>query len=125
MRRGKRKPLRVKSVDRCAEPGDGMRVLVERRWPSGACRLGAGIDLWLREAAPSPSLSRWYGRDARRWERFRDRYRIELSRRARVVRLLEDLRRRTAVTLVFGAQDDTRNHAQVLREFIDRQGDLP
>ena len=42
--------------------------------------------------------------------------------------LLEDLRRRTAVTLVFGAQDDTRNHAEVLREFIDRnyvvEGDL-
>jgi uncharacterized protein YeaO (DUF488 family) len=39
------------------------------------------------------------------------------------VRLLEDLRRRTAVTLVFGAQDDSRNHADVLREFIDRKGD--
>lgn len=125
MRRGPRKPVRVKSVDLCAAPGDGMRVLVERRWPRGACRQGAAIDLWLREAAPSPALSQWYRGDPRRWARFRDRYRTELSKRARIVRLLEDLRRRTAVTLVFGAQDDTRNHAQVLREFIDRKGDLP
>ena len=125
MRRGSRKPVRVKSVELCAEPGDGMRVLVERRWPRGACRLGAAIDLWLREAAPSTALSLWYGRDPRRWQRFRDRYREELSRRPRIVHLLEDLRRRTAVTLVFGAQDDSRNHAQVLRELIDRKGDLP
>jgi uncharacterized protein YeaO (DUF488 family) len=41
------------------------------------------------------------------------------------VRLLEDLRRRTAVTLVFGAQHASRNHAEVLREFIDRKGDQP
>jgi uncharacterized protein YeaO (DUF488 family) len=115
----------VKSVDLRAEPGDGMRVLVERRWPRGAWRQGATIDLWLREAAPSPALSQWYRRDPRRWERFRERYRAELSRRTRIVHLLEDLRRRTAVTLVFGAQDDTRNHAEVLREFIDRKGDLP
>ena len=125
MRRGSRKPVRVKSVELLAEPGDGMRVLVERRWPRGACRQRAAIDLWLREAAPSLALSAWYRRDPRRWERFRERYRAELSRRARLVHLLEDLRRRTAVTLVFGAQDDTRNHAQVLREIIDRKGVLP
>jgi uncharacterized protein YeaO (DUF488 family) len=125
MRRGSRKPVRVKSVDLCAEPADGMRVLVERRWPRGACRQGAAIDLWLREAAPSPGLSSWYRHDPRRWERFRDRYRAELSRRPRIVHLLEDLRRRTAVTLVFGAQDEARTHAHVLRELIDRRGDLP
>jgi len=102
-----------------------MRVLVERRWPRGACRQGAAIDLWLREAAPSPALSLWYRCDPGRWTRFRNRYWAELSRRPHIVRLLEDLRRRTPVTLVFGAQDDTRNHAQVLREFIDRKGDLP
>ena len=124
MKRGARKPVRVKAVGVRAEPGDGMRVLVERRWPGGACRRGADIDLWLREAAPSPALSTWYRRDPRRWERFRERYRTELSRRAGLVHLLEDLRRRTAVTLVCGAQDDTRNHAEVLREFIDRKGDL-
>jgi uncharacterized protein YeaO (DUF488 family) len=115
--------MRVKSVRLCAEPADGIRVLVERRWPRGACRQGAAIDLWLREAAPSPALSLWYRHDPRRWTRFRHRYWAELSRRPRLVRLLEDLRRRTAVTLVFGAQDDSRNHADVLREFIDRKGD--
>ena len=121
----KRRPIRLKRVYEQPESADGMRVLVERRWPSGACRQGAAIDLWLREAAPSPALSQWYRGDPRRWARFRDRYRTELSKRARIVRLLEDLRRRTTVTLVFGAQDAKRNHAEVLREFIDRKGDLP
>ena len=60
MKRGSHKRVRVKSVALRAEPRDGMRVLVERRWPIGASRLGTGIDLWLREVAPSPGLSLWY-----------------------------------------------------------------
>ncbi|MGE0873665.1 MAG: DUF488 domain-containing protein [Burkholderiales bacterium] len=125
MKRGSPKRVQVKSVAVRAEPQDGMRVLVERRWPRGAYRQGAAIDLWLRDAAPSPALSLWYRRYPRRWKRFRHCYWAELARRPRIVHLLEDLRRRTPVTLLFGAQDDSRNHAELLREFIDRKGDLP
>lgn len=125
MKRGARRRVRVKSVHQCAAPEDGMRVWVERALPRSAARRGAAIDLWLREAAPSPALARWYGLDPQRWDGFRARYRRELGRRPRLVHLLEDLRRRTTVTLVFGAQDDTRTHAAVLREFIERKGELP
>lgn len=90
MKRGSRKPMRIKSGELRAEPGDEMRVLVERRW-----------------------------------SRFRDRYWAELSRRPRIVHLLEDLRRRIAVTLVLGAQHASHKHAEVLREFIDRKRDQP
>ena len=125
MKRGARRRVRVKSVHQCAEPEDGMRIWVERALPRSAARRDAAIDLWLREAAPSPALARWYGADPRRWDRFCARYRRELWRRPRLVHLLEDLRRRTIVTLVFGAQDGARTHAAVLREFSDRKGELP
>jgi len=125
MKRGARRRVRVKSVHQCAELEDGMRVWVERVLPRSPSR--AEIDLWLRDAAPSRALERWYGLDPRRWDAFRERYLDELGRPPRLVlvRLLEDLRRRTTVTLVFGAQDGTRTHAAVLREFIDRKGELP
>ena len=100
-----------------------MRVLVDGLWPRGLSREAAGADLWLREAAPSPALRRWYGHDPRRWKRFREKYRAELEGRVDVLRLLDDLRRRTPVTLLFGAADTERNNAAVLREILegDRQ----
>ena len=58
---------------------DGYRVLVDRLWPRGMTKEAAGIDLWLREIAPSTELRRWYGHDVARWPEFRERYRDELS----------------------------------------------
>jgi uncharacterized protein YeaO (DUF488 family) len=115
----RRRPLRLKRVYDEPSREDGMRVLVDRLWPRGLSRAQAAADLWLREAAPSPALRRWYGHDARRWKRFREKYRAELERRPDVLRLLDDLRRRTPVTLLFGAADTARNNAAVLRELLE------
>ena len=119
----RRRPIRLKRVYDEPSAGDGMRVLVDRLWPRGLSRADAAADLWLREAAPSPALRRWYGHDPRRWRRFREKYRAELQHRADVLRLLDDLRKRTPVTLLFGAADTERNNAAVLREILegDRQ----
>lgn len=121
--RGARRPVRIKRADHRPGPEDGIRVLVERQLPQGLSRAQAAIDLWLRDAAPSPALRSWYGHDPRRWPQFRLRYRAELLQRAGVLQLLDDLRRRTPVTLLFGAPEDARNSAVVLRECLDKQGD--
>jgi uncharacterized protein YeaO (DUF488 family) len=115
----RRRTIRLKRVYDEPSAGDGMRVLVDRLWPRGLSRAEAAADLWLREAAPSPALRRWYGHDPRRWKRFREKYRAELEGRADVLHLLDDLRRRTPVTLLFGAADPQRNNAVVLRELLE------
>ena len=79
-----------------------------------------GVDLWLKEAAPSEALRRWYGQDPRRWESFAHRYRAELEQRADLLRLLDELRRTCPVTLVYGVRDRSLNNAVVLREVLDR-----
>lgn len=119
----RRRTIRLKRVYDRPSPTDGMRVLVDGLWPRGLSRAAACADLWLREAAPSARLRRWYGHDPRRWKRFREKYRAELESRADVLRLLDDLRRRSRVTLLFGAADTERNNAAVLREILegDRQ----
>jgi uncharacterized protein YeaO (DUF488 family) len=96
---------------------DGLRVLVDRRWPPGLSKDLVRIDLWLKEAGPSEALRRWC-RDSGRWESFAERYRAELAQKADLLRLLDGLRRTCRVTLVHGARDTARNNAVVLRDVI-------
>lgn len=119
----KRRPVKLKRVYEPPCPEDGLRVLVDRLWPRGLSRRAAAADLWLKEAAPSIALRRWYGHDPRRWPAFRRRFRAELAQRPEILHLFDDLRRRTPVTLLFGAHDAARNNAVVLREMLDKPGD--
>ncbi|MCC6714203.1 MAG: DUF488 domain-containing protein [Gammaproteobacteria bacterium] len=120
---GARRPVRVKRVYEPPDPRDGTRVLVDRLWPRGISSDEAAADLWLKDAAPSDALRRWFGHDPVRWTSFRRKYRAELAGRAEVLRLLDELRRRGPVTLLFGARDTERNNAVVLSEVLN--GDPP
>jgi uncharacterized protein YeaO (DUF488 family) len=114
----KRRPIKLKRVYERPSAEDGLRVLVDRLWPRGVSKHDAAADLWLKDVAPSAGLRRWYGHDSRRWTQFRDKYRAELARRPDLLRMLHDLRRRGAVTLLFAAHDEARNNAVVLREVL-------
>ncbi|KAA0217038.1 MAG: DUF488 family protein [Leptolyngbya sp. PLA3] len=141
-----RDKVRLKRVYDDPAPEDGFRVLVDRLWPRGLSKARAGVDLWMKEAAPSPELRQWYHRDLTRWAEFRRRYRAELADPANPA--LADLRAivrahtgrggktgasakagagrgkgsdaaaRGAVTLLYGAKDEVQNHAIVLLEAL-------
>jgi uncharacterized protein YeaO (DUF488 family) len=115
----KRRQVRLKRVYEAPSATDGTRVLVDRLWPRGLTKEEVAADLWLREVAPSTPLRRWFDHDARRWRQFSRKYRSELARRPEVLELLDDLRRRTPVTLIFGARDAAHSHAVILRELLD------
>lgn len=102
-------------------PRDGLRVLVDRLWPRGLTKDQLAVDFWLKEAAPSPALRRWFGHERGRWRPFAAKYRAELARRADVLRLLDEARRRGRVTLIYGAGDTAHNHAVVLREVLEER----
>lgn len=97
---------------------DGTRVLVERLWPRGLAKETAGIDLWLKEVAPSPALRTWFGHDPKRWAEFRRRYRAEIAKNPGPFRELQALCRKGSVTLVYAARDEEHNGARVLFEMI-------
>jgi uncharacterized protein YeaO (DUF488 family) len=117
----KRRPLNLKRVCEPPSSADGTRVLVDRLWPRGLSKHEVSADLWLRAAAPSGELRRWYGHDSKRWRGFSRQYRAELARQPEVLELLEDLRRRAPVTLIFGARDEAHNHAIVLRDVLEQR----
>lgn len=114
----KRRPVMLKRVYDEPSETDGTRVLVDRLWPRGLSKQAVSADLWLREAAPSAELRRWYGHDPRRWPQFRRKYRSELARHPETLELLDDLRRRSPVTLIFAARDAAHSHAVVLRKAL-------
>jgi len=99
-------------------PRDGTRVLVDRLWPRGVRKTKARIDLWLKDVAPSTALRQWFGHEPARWSEFRRRYRAELKRQPEALTQLRTLARQGRTTLVFGARDERRNEAVVLKELL-------
>ena len=113
--------IKIKRVYLAPEPGDGFRVLVDRLWPRGLKKESAGVDLWLKELAPSDSLRKWFGHAPARWESFRKRYFHELDSGSEAVERLAELKGKKIVTLVFGAKDEEHNNAVALKEYLKRK----
>ncbi len=108
----------LKRVYLPADPDDGLRVLVDRLWPRGLSKARAALDGWDKDIAPSDALRQWFDHAPARWEEFRKRYRAELESRPEAVESLRALARQKPVTLLFGARDEARNQAVVLREVL-------
>ncbi|WP_426298006.1 DUF488 domain-containing protein [Arthrobacter sp. R-11] len=97
---------------------DGCRVLVDRLWPRGVSKERAGLDLWLKEIAPSPPLRTEFAHMQERFADFRKAYLAELEQNPAVDTLLELARKHSRVTLLYAARDPEVNHARVLLEFM-------
>lgn len=117
-------PVRVRRVYEAPDPdGDGARVLVDRVWPRGLSRDRAALHAWLRDAAPSTGLRRWYAHDPARFEGFTRRYREELEdpeRRA----ALDELRALAAngpLTLLTATKDVEHSQAAILARLLQDQ----
>ncbi len=113
--------LRVKRVYEEARDEDGLRVLVDRLWPRGLRKDRADVDLWLREAAPSDALRKWYGHDPSRWEEFKRRYFAELEGKGDVVDQIVRRLDEGAVTLLFSTRELEKNNAVALKEYLERR----
>ena len=99
-------------------PEDGYRVLVGRLWPRGLNRERVQASMWLKEAAPSTPLRKWFGHDPAKFEEFRHRYLEELSEKPEVIAGLLELASKGRVTLLYAARDPECNHAVVLRDYL-------
>jgi uncharacterized protein YeaO (DUF488 family) len=105
---------------------DGNRVLVDRLWPRGISKEKANIKLWAKHVAPSTELRKWFGHLPERYEEFKERYLNELRTDEEKYSQLVELKmlaREDTLTLLYGAKDTINNHAQVLKEELDRLGD--
>ncbi len=108
-------------VKRVYEPpthDDGCRVLVDRLWPRGLSKEDAGLDLWLKDVAPSTALRKEFGHRRERFADFAEKYRHELASNSAVGTLLELAAAHPRVTLLYAARDTEANHAEVLLDYL-------
>jgi uncharacterized protein YeaO (DUF488 family) len=110
--------IRSKRVYNPVEKEDGIRVLVERVWPRGMTKERLQADLWLKDAAPSTALRKWFAHDRSRWEVFKNRYFSELNAKPEVVSQLLELVAKGRLTLLFSAKDTQYNQAVALKEYL-------
>lgn len=100
---------------------DGKRILVDRLWPRGLTKEKAGIDLWLKDIAPSNELRKWFGHDPDKWTEFRAKYHEELKSHGEQVALLRHEAAHGPITLLYGAKDEEHNEAVVLLALLQQK----
>lgn len=113
--------IELKRVYEPATKSDGARFLVERLWPRGLKKESLKLDGWLRDAAPSTALRKWFNHDPAKWTEFKRRYRDELDREPEAWRPILDAAERGAVTLLFSSHNMECNNAVALKSFLEAQ----
>jgi uncharacterized protein YeaO (DUF488 family) len=118
----------VIAIKRAYEPaarGDGIRFLVDRLWPRGISKAALQITSWVKDAAPSDALRRWFKHDPEKWDEFRRRYRQELDDHSDSWRPIVTASRRGRVTLVYSAHDAEHNNAMALKAYLETKRRQP
>jgi len=112
--------IKVKRAYEPAARGDGKRFLVDRLWPRGVTKDALRVQAWLKGAAPSDALRRWFGHDPAKWDEFQRRYFAELDAQPEAWQSLLKVARRGTITLLFGARDIEHNNAVALKAYLEK-----
>ncbi len=117
--KGSANTIKLKRVYDPVDSGDGVRFLVERLWPRGIKKTALHLEAWLKDAAPSSTLRRWFAHDPRKWRQFRQRYFRELSSNPAVAQPIIKAARRGPVTLLYSVHDSDHNNAVALKDYVE------
>jgi uncharacterized protein YeaO (DUF488 family) len=113
--------MQLKRAHEKPSEADGERFLVERLWPRGVKKSSLPIAAWLKDAAPSTELRKWFSHDPAKWKTFRERYFAELESRPEVWQQLVEAARKGTVTLIYSSHDAEHNNAAALKEFVEKK----
>lgn len=98
---------------------DGARILVERLWPRGVKKEKLKLTGWLKDAAPSTELRKWFSHDPDKWKEFQRRYRAELDKHPEAWQPILDAARKGKVTLLFSSHDAEHNNVVALKTYLE------
>jgi uncharacterized protein YeaO (DUF488 family) len=113
--------VQVKRIFEPASKKDGFRILVDRLWPRGLKKSEAGVDLWLREIAPSAELRKWFNHDPERWTEFVSDYTFQLNKNWEIVeQLVALIKEHKKVSLLYSTQNEQCNNAIALKAYLDK-----
>jgi uncharacterized protein YeaO (DUF488 family) len=83
-----------------------------------------GIDLWLKEIAPSTELRKWFNHIPDKWPEFKKRYRGEIRSNKESLSQLKEYIQKGPVTFIYAAKDEAHNDAIVLLEELENNKNL-
>lgn len=110
--------IQLKRVYEAAHADDGVRFLVERLWPRGIKKEHLHFDAWLKDAAPSTELRKWFAHDPAKWVEFQRRYFAELDAKPEALEPIRKASRHGRVTLLFSSHDAAHNNALALKTYL-------
>ena len=113
--------IKLKRVYDPVANSDGRRFLVERLWPRGVKKTAIKIDAWLKDAAPSTELRKWFNHDPAKWKEFERRYRVELKKNPEAWRPILEAGSQGTVTLLFSSHDTEHNNVVALKRFLEKK----
>lgn len=113
--------INIKRAYEPADASDGHRILVDRIWPRGVKKEEAEVSEWIKEAAPTTELRKWFNHDPEKWKDFEKKYLDELKTNAAADELLNLVKKHKKVTLVYSARDEEHNQAVVLKEYLEKK----
>lgn len=114
--------IHLKRVYEPAEAADGTRYLVERLWPRGVKKSALKLDGWMKDAAPTTELRKWFSHDPAKWDEFRHRYFEELKANSDAWLPIAAAARSGVVTLLYSSHDTEHNNAVALKQFLETHG---
>lgn len=120
--------IAVKSILVPPSLSDGLRVLVERRWPRAVAREKLKVDLWLPEAAFTPELATWMAGHPEHMVALRKRYFAALATpqaEAALEQLYRQALRRRQVTLLHAGKHAENTAASILKSLMEGRGKPP
>lgn len=114
--------IQIKRVYEEPEKSDGFRVFVDRLWPRGMKKEAFHYDLWEKEITPSTELREWFHQNPdENWKNFVGLYQKELSHSKSVNEFLQLIKDKPMVTLLYASKDTQHNHAEILKEFLEKK----
>lgn len=114
--------IKIKRVYDKPSRDDGYRVLVDRLWPRGIKKEDLKFNEWPKEICPSSEIRKEFSHKPERFAEFKSEYKKELKAGPAQDKLAELAERAQIqnVTLLYAARDEKINHANVLKEVLEK-----
>lgn len=113
--------FKLKRVYEKHSPTNGAQFLVERLWPRGIRKSELRLDGWIKDAAPSTALRKWFGHDPAKWNEFRRKYFAELDDYPEAWEPLLKASRKGPVILLYSSHDTEHNNAVALKQYLEQK----
>lgn len=113
--------IKLKRVYEDQSDSDGFRILVDKLWPRGMRKEYLHYDLWAKDITPSPGLRKWFHEDIQnRWNDFFTMYQKELDGSPAIKDLMNVIKSKRVVTLLYASKEPEHNHAIILKTYLNK-----